>query len=158
MRHRICGRSFLPAAEQTGACLKRIRLDLMLTMLGPEGMLRPHRPQNFEFCGSGAEHLGHGNDPGLSPGLTKTKDRPPQRPQNFTPSAKREWHVAHATMPGIMLEWMPPLLLPCDGEGWLAVPRISRSWAWMTCSFAPSRTSMTRSSSRSPGFETRSMC
>jgi hypothetical protein len=82
-----------------------------------EGILNPHRPQNLEFCGNGVEHRGHGNAPTLSPGLTTTKERLPQRPQNFTPSANRELHVEQATMPGMMLEWTPPLLLPCDGEG-----------------------------------------
>ena len=67
-------------------------------------MLKPHRPQNFEFCGRGEEHLGQGNEFCTSPGLIKTKERPPHLPQNLTPSAKRELQVEHATMPGIMLE------------------------------------------------------
>ena len=86
------------------------------------GMLRPQRPQNLEFCGGGAEQRGHGKPFCISPGLTNTNERPPHRPQNFTPSAKRELQVEHATIPGITLECIPPLLLPCDGEGWLAVP------------------------------------
>jgi hypothetical protein len=68
------------------------------------GMLKPQRPQNLEFCGSGVEHRGHGKLFCISPGLTRTNDRPPHLPQNFTPSAKRELQVAHATIPGIMLE------------------------------------------------------
>jgi hypothetical protein len=81
------------------------------------GMLKPQRPQNFEFCGRGVEHRGQGNSAELSAGLTTTKDLFPQRPQNLTPSAKRELQVEQATIPGITLEWIPPLLLPCDGEG-----------------------------------------
>ena len=69
-----------------------------------DGMLKPQRPQNFEFCGRGVEHRGQGNEPALSPGLTTTKERLPQRPQNFTPSAKRELQLEQATIPGITLE------------------------------------------------------
>ncbi len=87
--------------------------------VGDDGgtMFSPQRPQNLELAGKGDEHRGQGNEPGASPILTRTNERPPQRPQNFTPSANLEWQFAHATMPGITLEWMPLLPLPCDGDG-----------------------------------------
>ena len=47
----------------------------------------------------------------------------PHRPQNRTPSANLEPQFEHATISGITLDGgEPPVLLPCDGEGWLAVP------------------------------------
>ena len=67
-------------------------------------ILRPQRPQNREFWGSGEEQRGHGKFAAVSPGLTSTKLRPPQRPQNRTPSANREPQDSQATMPGRMLE------------------------------------------------------
>jgi len=67
-------------------------------------MFNPHRPQNLDPSGSGAEHRGQGNVAAASPALTSTNERPPQRPQNFTPSANRELQPAHATIPGIRLE------------------------------------------------------
>ena len=124
----------------------------------PVPMLNPQRPQKRENSGSVFEHRGHGNEPGDSPGLTITKERFPHRPQNFTPSAKRELQFEQATTPGMRLECTPPLLLPCEGEGWLPASFTGLRVACMTCSFAPSRISMTRSSSRSPGFETRRIC
>lgn len=90
-------------------------------------IFRPHRPQNREFAGSGEEHRGHGKESGDSPWLTKTKLRFPHRPQNFTPSANRDLQLLHATMPGIMLEPVPLLPVPWDGDGWLPVSRIERS-------------------------------
>jgi hypothetical protein len=83
-------------------------------------ILKPHRPQKREFCGSGVEHRGHGKLDAVSPGLTSTKLRPPHRPQNFTPSANFEPHFSQATIPGRTLESLT--LEPCDGDGWLAVP------------------------------------
>lgn len=80
-------------------------------------MFNPHRPQNLEFSGRGDAQRGQGNVLAVSAGVTSVNERPPQRPQNFTPSAKRELHVVHATMPGIKLEWIPLLLLPCEGVG-----------------------------------------
>jgi len=77
-------------------------------------MFKPQRPQNLEFSGSGVAQRGHGKVFAVSPGLTRTNERPPHRPQNFTPSANRELHPAHATMPGMILECTPPLLLPWD--------------------------------------------
>src|SRR5580765_3452320 len=120
-------------------------------------MLSPQRPQKRELCGSGEEHLGHGKFEAVSPALTSTKLRLPHRPQNLTPSANRDPHFSHATMPGKILESLA-LLLPCDGDGWLVVACVGRSCAWMSCSPAPSRISISRSSSRSPAFETRRMC
>ena len=61
--------------------------------------------------------------PELSPAVTNTNDPLPHRPQNLTPSAKREWQFAQATMPGITLDaGEPPVLAPCDGDGWLPAP------------------------------------
>ncbi|HMJ08517.1 MAG TPA: hypothetical protein VK468_05905, partial [Pyrinomonadaceae bacterium] len=76
-------------------------------------MLKPHRPQNREFSGSGVEQRGHGNEFGISPGLTSENEWLPQRPQNRTPSANLDPHFAHATMPGIRLELVPLLPVPC---------------------------------------------
>ena len=126
--------------------------------VAPELMLRPQRPQKRENSGSMFEQRGHGNERGDSPGLTRTKFRLPHRPQNFTPSANRELQFEQATMPGIRLECTPLLLLPCDGEGLLPASVIDLSCACMTCSSASSRISITRSSSRSPAFETRRIC
>ncbi len=121
-------------------------------------VFKPHRPQKRAPSCSLAAHLGHGNVPPASPGLTIINEPLPQRPQNLTPSANRELQLEHATMPGITLDCGAPAeLVPCDDEGWLAVPCSGLSWAWITCSLAPSRTSITRSSSRSPAFETQDM-
>ena len=89
---------------------------------GLGAIFSPQRPQNLEFSGRGTEHLGHGNDRPVSPGLTTANERPPHRPQNFTPSANRELQVVQATIPGIRLECtplllLPPLAAPCDGVG-----------------------------------------
>ena len=85
-------------------------------------IFKPHLPQNFDFWGSVAEHLGHGKSPRLSPSLMIVKERLPHFPQNLTPSAKRALQFVQATMPGIKLDCAaPPLLLPPvpDGDGWL---------------------------------------
>src|SRR5215211_7828362 len=104
-----------------------------LTFNGAPGpILKPHRPQNLECCGSGLEQRGHGNESGDSPGLTRVNDRLPQRPQNFTPSANRELQLVHATIPGITLEWIPLLLLPWDGDGLLPASIRDLRCAWMT--------------------------
>lgn len=92
-------------------------------------MFIPQRPQKREPAASTFEHRGHGNEPGGPPALIITNERLPQRPQNFTPSAKREPHREQATIPGMRLEVAPPLLLPCEGEGWLDPPWADRSCA-----------------------------
>ena len=90
--------------------------------------MSPQRPQNLEFSGSGDEHRGHGNVlDGASPALTSMKERLPQRPQNFTPSANFDLQLEHATMPGIMLDPVPLLPVPCDGDGWLPSSFTERS-------------------------------
>ena len=111
MRWACCG------TERTGLVTKPAVWPEFNCAVGP--MLSPHRPQNLECCGSWFEQRGHGNEPGDSPGLTTTNERPPQRPQNLTPSANRELQFVQATMPGIRLEWAPLELLPCDGDGLL---------------------------------------
>jgi hypothetical protein len=54
-------------------------------------------------------------------------ERLPHRPQNFTPSANFDLQLEHATMPGIMLDPVPLLPVPCDGDGWLPVSFTDRS-------------------------------
>ena len=129
------------------------------TIRGSEASPRwPHFPQNFEFSGRGVRHRGHGAMPGCSAGTISENAAPPQRPQNLTPSAYRAPHAVHPTIPGKRLDCGdPPVLEPCEGDGWLPSPEKCRSCAWITCSFAPSRISITRSSSFSPAFETRRM-
>lgn len=118
-------------------------------------MLSPQRPQKRAFWASGLEHLGQGYVPTAA--VTGAKLPLPQRPQKRTPSAKRVWQLVQATTPGMTLDWGEPPLLPWDEDGWLEPPSGGRSCAWMTCSLAPSRISMTRSSSRSPALDTRKM-
>ena len=78
----------------------------------------PQRPQNLEFSGNDAEHLGQGYVEPETPGLTNENEPPPHRPQNLTPSAKRDPQLTQATMPGITLDGgYPPALLPCDEDG-----------------------------------------
>jgi hypothetical protein len=148
--------------QRRSACCGVAGTEVKLTGRANDGevvgvMLKPQRPQKREFCGRGDEHRGHGKFEAVSPALTRTKLRPPQRPQNRTPSAKRDPHFSQATIPGRMLESLA-LLEPCDGEGWLAVARPGLSCAWISCSPAPSRISIRRSSSRSPARDTRKMC
>ena len=88
-------------------------------------MLNPQRPQKRENSGSGSNIAGTEKSAADSPGLIRTNERLPHRPQNFTPSANREPQFEQATMPGIRLEFTPLLLLPCDGDGWLAGVRAS---------------------------------
>ena len=122
-------------------------------------MFRPQRPQKREFSGRDAEHRGHGYVPSVCARVTRVNDPLPQRPQNLTPSANREPQLAHATIPGMTLEAGEPMpLLPCDDDGWLGEPWTGFNCACMTCSLVPSRISITRSSSRSPGFETLKIC
>ena len=122
-------------------------------------MLSPQRPQNLEFVGSAEAHRGHGKVlEGCSPALTRVNERPPHLPQNRTPSANREPHCEQATIPGMMLEPVPLLALPSDGDGWLVPACAERNCACMTCSDAPSRISITRSSSLSPARATRRTC
>lgn len=104
-----------------GGTFERKPVGELLRVAALGSILSPQRPQNREFCGSELEHRGQGNEFGVSPGLTITNERFPHRPQNFTPSANREPQFEHATIPGIKLELAPPLLLPCDGDGWLPV-------------------------------------
>jgi hypothetical protein len=54
-------------------------------------------------------------------------ERLPHRPQNFTPSANFDLQLEHATMPGIMLDPVPLLPVPCEGDGWLPVSFTDRS-------------------------------
>ena len=87
-------------------------------------MLWPHLPQKREPAARLFAHRGHGNDAsGISAALTITNLPPPQRPQNPTPSANLVPQLPHATIHGITLDGgEPPVLAPCDDEGWLDVP------------------------------------
>jgi len=59
-----------------------------------------------------------------------TNEPPPHRPQNLTPSANFDPQLEHATMPGITLDCGEPAeLVPCEEDGWLAVPWGGLSWA-----------------------------
>jgi len=149
------GKALEQRRHTRSACGGTDRLAVEVKLTGRENdgdvvgvMLRPQRPQKREFWGSGVEHRGHGKFEAASPGLTSVKLLPPQRPQNLTPSAKRAPHCSQATIPGKMLESLA--LESCDGDGWLLVPRLGFSCACMSCSPAPSRTSIRRSSARSP--------
>src|SRR4030095_15255969 len=94
----------------------------------------------------------------LPPAVTVSNVVLPQRPQNLAPAAKREPHLVQETIVGAFISTPEtlPRLPPFDGDKPLVAADLN--CAWMICSSASERISITRSSSLSPGWATRSTC
>src|SRR2546426_8258292 len=126
--------------------------------LAPQREQRRVLPGSEPEPGEGSTSLAASFAPALISEVTGRKVVLPHRPQNFAVAAKREPHFVQATTPGV-LDGAPetlPRLPPCEGESPLDGAVLN--CACMICSSASGRTSITRSSSSTPGRATRSLC